>query len=931
MRKFWALLLTLAMVMQLVALPTAVAEEVTTPTDLKLPCEACGGYAVLAWTMDSDGTHVKACPHGVKDEEGRHIWGGLIYEGDESKHWRICRECGLTTEKKDHYDICTNPGVCVLCEKTGVTIQSTTHDYDFENRQYDQNECWYVCKNCGIETDRHIHMDQCSNPGVCFACKQSGVTCSDTLHQFGEYQYTDTECWQECQDCGKKSVVQKHFDNCKNPGVCLACGQSGVTITSSIHEDKENRQYNQDECWYECKNCGQKRDISRHHDSCANPGVCLACGQSGVTIFSSIHQVNTENRQYNQEQCWFVCTKCGAKENVNDHRDRCTNPGVCMYCGQSNVTLKPIFHQFDYRSYKNDSTGHWRVCLDCAAQGEKWNHTGDCSNPDVCEECGQSGVELAYVRHNYDMEHYDYDQYSHWTTCANCGNKQRGLHTSDCLNPDVCWQCGQTGVTMDYVEHIWSPSGSVTWEYDNKEHWLTCVCGEEDAREEHYNLCTDLNTCDGCGATGVEFTSTIHDWNEIAVEYDNEKCWKICRACGEKFGEEYHVALCTMPNVCFYCDKVGVTISEIGHNLVPDFSAYEHDGEKHWQTCPDCGELYEEEHWPSVEDSTKCSICGGTIQTETPSPIPSEKPSAEPTVSPTEKPTQSPTASPIPLPTEQVTATPTAKPTEQVTATPTAKPTEQATTAPTAKPTEQATTEPTAKPTEQVTTEPTVEPTEQPTSEPTKKPAPVPTEAPAHEHTFDIAFISNNDGTHSKACLGNCGEVLTENCHLVTTDMGLMTCTACATCGYAVYTAKEGVAALTEGETVPAKVVRVETAAIAPAAEDAPEAVPADTQLLVHETTFDVPVALSTELKGTVEKVFTATLVKDGETIQPTGKVKLTIPVEEETLAALEGKVLMLMREDGTLIELEYEIIDGEIVFLTDELGVFLLMIPEAK
>ncbi len=237
---------------------------------------------------------------------------------------------------------------------------------------------------------------------------------------------------------------------------------------------------------------------------------------------------------------------------------------------------------------------------------------------------------------------------------------------------------------------------------------------------------------------------------------------------------------------------------------------------------------------------------------------------------------------------------------------------------------------PTDEPTVEPTEKPTAEPTEAPTEQPTQKPAPVPTEAPAHEHTFDIAFTTNNDGTHSKTCLGNCGEVVTEPCQLVTTDMGFMTCTACATCGYAVYEAKAGVAALAEGKQVPAKVVRVETAAIAPAPESAPEAVPADTALLVHETTFDLPVALSTELKGTVEKVFTAALVKDGQTIQPTGKVKLTIPMTEEALAQLENKLLMLLREDGTLVEIAYEIVDGQLVFLTDELGVFLLMTPEA-
>ena len=213
---------------------------------------------------------------------------------------------------------------------------------------------------------------------------------------------------------------------------------------------------------------------------------------------------------------------------------------------------------------------------------------------------------------------------------------------------------------------------------------------------------------------------------------------------------------------------------------------------------------------------------------------------------------------------------------------------------------------------------------------PPAPPAPVVTEEPAHEHSFDVAFVSGGDGTHSKTCLvEGCGETITEDCTLVTTDLGLMTCTACAKCGYAVYTAKAGVAALNEGEEVPATIVRVESASIAPADDTQTEVVPPDTVLVVHETTFEVPVTLPEEIKGTVEKVFTATLIKEGEVIQPAGQVKLSIPVDEETLAAIEGKVLMLLREDGTLVEVPFEIIDGEIVFLTDELGVFLLMEPE--
>ena len=66
--------------------------------------------------------------------------------------------------------------------------------------------------------------------------------------------------------------------------------------------------------------------------------------------------------------------------------------------------------------------------------------------------------------------------------------------------------------------------------------------------------------------------------------------------------------------------------------------------------------------------------------------------------------------------------------------------------------------------------------------------------------------------------------------------------------------------------------------------------------------------------------------VSSEQSIQPLGKVRLSIPMDAETAAAMEGKKLMLLREDGTLLEIEYEIIDGQIVFITEELGVFLLM-----
>ena len=56
--------------------------------------------------------------------------------------------------------------------------------------------------------------------------------------------------------------------------------------------------------------------------------------------------------------------------------------------------------------------------------------------------------------------------------------------------------------------------------------------------------------------------------------------------------------------------------------------------------------------------------------------------------------------------------------------------------------------------------------------------------------------------------------------------------------------------------------------------------------------------------------------------------IRLSIPCEEERI---EGLKLLLLTEEGELIEIEYEIIDGEIVFETDRIGVFLMVEDTAE
>ena len=101
----------------------------------------------------------------------------------------------------------------------------------------------------------------------------------------------------------------------------------------------------------------------------------------------------------------------------------------------------------------------------------------------------------------------------------------------------------------------------------------------------------------------------------------------------------------------------------------------------------------------------------------------------------------------------------------------------------------------------------------------------------------------------------------------------------------------------------------------------------ADVVLVVHETELEMTVELPDTVNASVKKVLAVSMLKEGSAIQPSSKVKLSIPVVEEDVA---GMKLVLMGENGELIEIEYEIIDGVIVFETDMVGVFLFVEAEA-
>ncbi len=107
------------------------------------------------------------------------------------------------------------------------------------------------------------------------------------------------------------------------------------------------------------------------------------------------------------------------------------------------------------------------------------------------------------------------------------------------------------------------------------------------------------------------------------------------------------------------------------------------------------------------------------------------------------------------------------------------------------------------------------------------------------------------------------------------------------------------------------------------------EALSSDVALIVSEPEEDVSATLPEEIKENVAKVYFVKLTEKGEEITPAGSLKIAIQLEEG--ADLTGKKLMLVKEDGTLVEIEYEIVEGKLVFVTDAIGTFVLVDAPAE
>ncbi len=851
------------------------------------------------------------------------------FEWDENGHWAWCTECEMKCSVGDHY-------------------------YDFYNTQdprYHAWGCW--CGYALEEGEKQFHTDE-DGEGFCDVCTVEMPLCiecekywEDCFWQRITVNGVEMHAW-ACEH-GKYYETNVHASDYAHEGIsageaghyplCQACN----IVSTELVPHNGNIWYMGNGYGHQliCFDCWIREDTENvipctpadSYDSFMDGTHGLACEVCFNPIESTKESCvpgegySSYDEAYHGVKCdicngpvgeklphreggftsWengshiAACPDCGYPSNltplphimdpetvwiIDDYR----HGGFCIHCGEE-INQWCEFTQ-EYRATGN-AEHHLVIsaCSDCNQRKEfVAAHTGgSCANQTTCSDCGQTGALIWKDRIDHQEGEWQSDGEHHYQYCGVCEQIVHYEEHERTCDSDVCDTCGlnYTGENI-YHDTLFEEL------YDEDGHWnyYYCECGYDEIWyfSPHAYICTAETTMCECG--GIYPNAEMrHDYADPDdLYYDNEKHWYICSGCGELFGEGKHEWGC---GTCDWCGIPAPEGFETEHYGVGD---YDYSATEHWAYCHWC-ELIVERGAHEIGEDGYC-YCGYHASATS-----TEEPTATPTATPTVAPTATPTAAPTATPTAEPTATPSAEPTAAPTAEPTAAPTR----APHVH-------TPASDETLPTCTEDGLEVRYCVTCGNDLGE----TVLPATGHSFG-SFSSDGNGGHSAQCQ-NCGESVSVACELKTTDLGSMTCISCGLCGYASFEMKMAEMTL----EVEATTQIVEQATLVFESEE--EVVPPDVILVVSQTEFETAVEILPELEVKVEKVYNISLVFEGESVQPQGSVKVSIPMTEEDISAMEGKTLMLLTEDGELIEVVWEIIDGKLVFSADVLGMFVVV-----
>lgn len=504
------------------------------------------------------------------------------YAYDDEYHWEVCDHCGTVKgEKWEHTNPCNNVGTC-HCGATGLTKEI---DHYWGKREYNENDCWLVCEDCGFEDEHRPHYFLCGDelPAKCQWCKQpceithlwgdrldytpgnciegdiSVMKCSicgivetkvgeSTGECWYEWYYDDVDHWLACTGCGKiDGEKYNHFAYCKDVDTCDTCGATGLSCEvfhrwgAMVHDETNH--------WNVCEYCGIESGRSEHYTVCTNtpPDTCLC----GVKVLNGPVFHWWGRMAYDDQAHWYVCEECGAEDEHSEHYSGCTdeNPGICLYCGQP----CEIDHMMETIKYNPGN------CVEGATIEQKCQNCGVEEETIVEESTGECWYEFV---NQGDTHAY---------MCTGCGTTQwTDKHVVPCTGGTTCVDCGAEGVTGGF-----SHEAADGWHYDNEKCWLNCAnCDAHAFENPHWNFCNAMDACINCGATNVTLAAA-HNTSEIsAMDYGLVSCWYICDTCGEAC---YHMPhLFEEGGACSVCGFAGIATVPVenasveGENLSAD-------------------------------------------------------------------------------------------------------------------------------------------------------------------------------------------------------------------------------------------------------------------------------------------------------------------------------------------------------------------------
>lgn len=398
---------------------------------------------------------------------------------DAKRHQYKCTDCGYAaSEPEEHTVLCTDPDeACTVCGTTYTyyaTVQHTDVVYDISEYSHSQN-----CNACGEHLDWGAHTVKCTQPGVCTVCGGTDVLTSPDH----SWQYVDQgngTHLRKCADCGAKDGTSKHYRDCTDTGSgCSLCGAANVEIV--VHDYSYVDQGNGETHKEICLVCGKTFDESQHTRYCTDEGSgCSWCGSDDVVyVYHWETYVDKGDGKHHTE----ICEECGETLNEDEHWVNCTEPGVCEFCGSTNVGGVGVLHPTASIKYVDLGKKHQQQCTDC---GQKWAadwHWAYCNDTTTCRICKLTGLTLPSDQYTHRGTFTDLGA-SHRFTCNYCDHTMTESHWVYCTDQSKCYQCGATGFEITW-ENRYCTGTTEVLSYDANGHTFTCSDCKQTYTEPH--------------------------------------------------------------------------------------------------------------------------------------------------------------------------------------------------------------------------------------------------------------------------------------------------------------------------------------------------------------------------------------------------------------------------------------------------------------